>query len=135
MLIASWSPSKLWKLVRIKERLLIVFDLVVFVFSSRPSVFSSAHHQHQQYSAVVNPELPMSSPNMSQWSQTPSTSRNFPVQQPGFCSLNVPQNGVPWKCPDWMANQTIQPGTYMSFNGQQQSRLPFKRKAAPDMDM
>lgn len=59
-----------------------------------------------------------------------------PQQQSALCSLNVPQNGAPWKCPEWMANQNIQPGSYMSFNGlQSQQRMPFKRKAAPDMDL
>lgn len=56
------------------------------------------------------------------------------VQHPGFTPLSVPVDGIPWKCPEWMANQSIQPGSYMNFNAQQPNRLPFKRKAAPDMD-
>lgn len=116
---------------------LIVYDLVdlVLLFFSRPSVFSNSHHQHQQYSTIVNPELPISDSSVLHWPPTPSTSQHIHVQQTSFNSLNVPQTGVPWKCPEWMANQTIQPGSYMNFIGQQQSRLPFKRKAAPDLDM
>lgn len=55
-------------------------------------------------------------------------------QQPRYSPLTVPQAGIPWKCPEWMVNQNIQPGSYMSFNGQQQSRLPFKRKGEPDIE-
>lgn len=108
--------------------------ICLIIFFSRPSLFSSSHHQHQHYSTVVNPQPPISSPNVFQWSPISSTSQNCLVQQSSFNPLNMPQSG-PWKCPEWMANQTIQPGSYMNFNGQQHSRLPFKRKAAPDLDM
>lgn len=81
---------------------------------------------------MVNPELPLPCSNVF---QMPSTS-NQPVQQPIISPLNVPQNGTVWQCPEWMVNQNIEPGSYMSFNGlQSQQRLPFKRKAAPDMDL
>lgn len=81
---------------------------------------------------MVNPELPIPQPNVF---QMPTMLNQQPLSQPTFSPLNVPQNGTPWKCPDWMVNQNIQPGSYMNFNGlQPQHRMPFKRKAAPDMD-
>ncbi|XP_055319888.1 uncharacterized protein LOC129577235 isoform X2 [Sitodiplosis mosellana] len=100
----------------------------------KPSMFSSSHHEHQPYESVVNPELPILHPNVF---QLPTTSTQpLLLPQSAFSPLNMPQNGAPWKCPEWMANQNIQPGSYMSFNGlQSQQRLPFKRKAAPDMDL
>lgn len=96
-------------------------------------MFSSSHHQHQQFVTVVNPELPIAQPNVFQWSSPPQS--QSPMQPPQlFSPSNVPENGVPWKCPEWMVNQTIQPGAYMSFDGQQSNRLPFKRKATPEME-
>lgn len=106
---------------------------------SRPSVFSSSlNNQHQQYAAVVNPEPLIPNSNVFPWSAPPTIQQQSFVtnqqQQPGFSALSVPQAGVPWRCPDWMVNQNIQPGSYMNFNGQQQTRLPFKRKGEPDID-
>lgn len=49
-----------------------------------------------------------------------------------FVPLSMSSNNSPWKCPDWMTAQNIQPGSYMSFNGQQQIHLPVKRKASTD---
>lgn len=101
-------------------------------------MFASSHHQHQPYSTVVSPSQPISNPNVFQWppNPIPSTSQQaLAMSQPVFSALNVPQSGVPWKCPEWMSNQNIQAGSYMNFNGQQQTRLPFKRKAAPEMDL
>lgn len=72
---------------------------------------------------------------MYQW--PPQSRQSLQLQQQpeqGIVPFNVPQNGIPWTCPDWMTNQNIQPGSYMSFNGQQQHRLQAKRKAAPDME-
>lgn len=100
------------------------------MFVSRPSIFSSSHHQPQPYESVVNPELPISHPNVYQW----PSNQIVPMQQPSFMPFNVPENGVPWKCPEWMANQ-MQTGSYMNFNGQPlQQRLPFKRKAEEDFE-
>lgn len=106
---------------------------------SRPSVFSSSHHQHQPYTTVVNPETVIPNSNMFQWSASPSTQQqSFAManqqQQSGFSPLSVPQTGLKWKCPDWMVNQNIQPGSYMSFNGHQRTRLPFKRKGEPEIE-
>lgn len=114
-------------------------------FQSRPSVLSSSHHQHQPFASVVNPEPVIPNSNVFQWSATsPSLSTQQPSssstsflathQQPRFSPMTVPQAGVPWRCPDWMVNQNIQPGSYMSFNGQQHSRLPFKRKGEAELE-
>lgn len=51
-----------------------------------------------------------------------------------FAPLPMPSNNLPWKCPDWMTTQNIQPGAYMNFNGQQQIHLPVKRRAPADID-
>lgn len=127
------------------RRLLVLFlkqILMKFLYNfiqSRPSVFSSSLNQHQPYTAVVNPEPLIPNSNVFPWSTAPSTHQqsfmaNQQLQQPGFSQLSVPQTGVPWRCPDWMVNQNIQPGSYMNFNGQQQTRLPFKRKGEPDIE-
>lgn len=91
---------------------------------SRPSLFSSS--QHQPFSTIVNPELPLQS---SHAFQVPSTSVQL-VPSHGF----LPSNGVPWRCPEWMTSPNVQSGVFMNFNGQPQTRMPFKRKASPDMD-
>lgn len=103
---------------------------------SRPSVFSSSHHQHQPFTSVVNPEPLIPNSNVFQWSTSSSSEQHFMANQlqSGFSPLSVPQEGVPWKCPDWMVNQNIQPGSYMNFNGHQQTRLPFKRKGEPEIE-
>lgn len=114
---------------------------------SRPSVFSSSHHQHQPYTTVVNPEPPLiPNSNVFQWSTStsplplPSSSHQQSIMAnqhsppSAFSPLSIPQTGIPWKCPDWMVNQNIQPGSYMNFNGQQQTRLPFKRKGEPEIE-
>lgn len=99
-------------------------------FFSRPSLFSSSHHHQQKFDTIVNPELPP--PNVFQWPVAPNPT--FSGQPHGYAPMNMPENGVPWKCPDWMVNQSLSPGEYMNFNGQEHSRFPFKRKASPEME-
>lgn len=107
----------------------MIFFRVISIVFSRPSIFSGSHQQIQPFSAIVNPEMPISHPNVFQWPTT-TTHESALVQQSNTTPLNLPENGVPWKCPEWMANQNLQPGSYMNFNGHQHARLPFKRKAA-----
>ncbi|XP_031621260.1 uncharacterized protein LOC116339496 isoform X2 [Contarinia nasturtii] len=105
-----------------------------------PSLFSSSHHQHQQYETVVNPQSPIPQSNVFQWPMRAHEMVSSPESR--FSSLDVPENGVPWKCPQWMANQNIQPGSYMNFNAQQSHHqqqqlrfsVPFKRKATADAE-
>lgn len=44
--------------------------------------------------------------------------------------LEMPANSSPWQCPVWMSSPDLQPGTYMTFNGQRKPHMPIKRKAA-----
>lgn len=106
------------------------FHYFFIKFSSRPSILSNPQIQHQSYNTIVNPELPLQSPNAFQIPSAVTQYQPFPTQNHSF----VPSNGEPWQCPDWMTSPNMQMGSYINFIGQQQTRTPFKRKATPDME-
>lgn len=101
------------------------------IFHRRPSIFHSPQ-KHVQFSSVA------SNPTYS-----------MPAQ---FSPLVAPMNGSPWKC-NWMPTPNPQNGPHQFTSSPNQftatqnpfsqttpnpfdsSRLPFKRKAMPDMDL
>lgn len=107
-----------------------LFHYLFSKYSSRPSILSNPQIQHQSYNTIVNPELPLQSINAFQYSSAVAQSQPFSTQNHSF----RPSNGEPWQCPDWMTTPNMPMGSFMNFIGQQQTRTPFKRKAAPDME-
>lgn len=109
-----------------KKMIISGFLIASFVqLFRRQSVLNSPPKQ-QPYIEVTT--------GMNQIQPAPPTFSPFASQQmaPGFPHLVAPVPGSAWKCPDWM---TQGPHNGFTFNAQKDYRMPFKRKATPDMDL
>lgn len=128
-------PSELWIVfVCVRVWSIITFSIVFFfcfsaVFiqfvSSRPSVLQSPPKQSPFITVVATTPTPP--PLVS------ASSAMSMVQQPSMAYASMIQQqteGLPWKCPDWMATNASSTTDLVEFNSQSFGRMPFKRKAA-----